>query len=101
MLISDSSFATAMLKVIYGIDTAATGDQYVAVVEEAIEGPAQGMLPGRFLVEYLPILRYIPPWFPGASSQRLFQKWQDAGARLKNMPYNDAKAALVSASNHL
>ena len=66
------------------------------VLDEAITGATRGLGAGKWLVEYLPFLRHIPPWLPGASSQKLFKEWQDAGARLKDVPYNDAKAALVS-----
>ncbi|KAI0697644.1 cytochrome P450 [Cerioporus squamosus] len=86
--------AAAILKIVYDIDTADQNDRYVAVVAAALEGPVQGLVPGAFLVDHLPLLRYIPTWFPGATSQRLFAKWQAAGETLKNLPYDHVKAAL-------
>ena len=91
-----STFAGAVLKIVYGIEAADEHDEYIAAVEAALEGPAQGLVPGKFLVEFLPFLRHIPTWFPGASSQRLFKKWQAAGERLKSLPYEYVKAHLVS-----
>ena len=93
-----SAFAASVLKILYGITAKNEGDKYVGLVDGALFGASQGMRPGRFMVEYLPFLRHIPPWLPGASSQRLFKEWQAAGTLLKEMPFNDAAAALVSTS---
>ncbi len=80
----------------YGIDAAYENDRYIAAMVAALEGPIQSLVPGTFLVDSLPFLRYIPTWFPGAASQRLFVKWQAAGEMLKNLPYEHVKATLVS-----
>ena len=78
----------------YGIQIADEGDEYVGMVEEALDGVAQGGVQGKFLVEYLPFLRHIPPWVPGASAQRLFKKWQAAGDRAKNVPFDHGRAQI-------
>ncbi len=81
-------------KVGYDIDVGDEDDPYVAAVDAALEGPVQGLVPGTFLVDFLPFLRYVPTWFPGATSQRLWAKWQAAAETLKNLPYDHVKAAL-------
>lgn len=91
-----STFAAALLKVVYDIDVSPEDDAYVVALEHAIEGPGQGLVLGKFLVEFLPFLRYIPTWFPGASSQRLFKRWQADNERMKNMPYERTKLDMVS-----
>ena len=48
------------------------------------------------MVDFLPFLRYVPAWFPGAASQRLWIKWQAAAKQLKNVTYDEVEAALVS-----
>ncbi|KAI0697620.1 cytochrome P450 [Cerioporus squamosus] len=84
-----------IMKVAYDIDVVHEDDRYVAAVDAALEGPVQGLVPGTFLVDFLPFLRYIPTWFPGATSQRLFAKWQAAGETLKSLPYDHVKAVLL------
>lgn len=84
-----------VLKILYDIDVEDENDAYVEISEEALVGPLEGMVPGKFLVEILPFLRHIPPWFPGATSQRLWAKWMAAGDRLKNVPFEHAKVKLV------
>ena len=39
-------------------------------------------VPGAYLVETLPALRYLPSWFPGAGFQR-------EAAEIRNWSYND------------
>ncbi|TFK92570.1 cytochrome P450 [Polyporus arcularius HHB13444] len=84
----------AIMKVVYDIDAADEDDRYIAALEAALEGPIQSLVPGTFLVDFLPFLRYIPTWFPGATSQRLFAKWQAAAETLKNLPYDHVEAAM-------
>ena len=80
---------------VYGIDVKDENDIYVQMSEEALVGSTQGLVPGKFLVEFLPFLRHIPPWFPGAASQRLWAKWMAAGDRLLNAPFEHTRAKLV------
>ena len=93
--VGPSNFASSILKVTYDIDIVDESDPYLELFDEAMEGVKEGLVPGRFLVEFLPFLRHIPPWFPGAKSQRLWAKWRAAGDKLKNLPFEYAKAKLV------
>lgn len=83
----------------YDIEVRDENDIYVKMSEEGVAGAVEGMVPGKFLVEFLPFLRHIPPWFPGAMSQRIWAKWMAAGERLKNAPFEHTKAKLVRLSS--
>ncbi|KAI0751762.1 cytochrome P450 [Daedaleopsis nitida] len=91
------AFTNLVLKVAYGIELADDDHTYTAIGEAAIEGSIEGLVPGKFLVEFLPFLRHIPTWIPGAASQRLFSKWIAAGDRLKNVPYEHMKSSIERA----
>ena len=84
-----------MLKITYGIDASEDDDEYMAAVDAALEGPVQGLVPGKFLVQYFPFLRYIPAWIPGATSQKLWAKWQAAAKKLKDTPFEFTENHLV------
>ena len=85
-----------MLKITYGIDASEDDyDEYMATIDAALEGPSQGLVPGKFLVQYFPFLRYIPAWIPGATSQKLWAKWHAAAEKLKNTPFEFAEKHLV------
>ena len=83
------------MKIVYDIDVEDENDTYVKIFDAAIAGAVEGMVPGKFLVEVFPFLRHVPPWFPGATSQRLWEKWMVAGERLRNVPFEHTKAKLV------
>ncbi|KAI0752766.1 cytochrome P450 [Daedaleopsis nitida] len=88
------TFLAAMLKLLYDIDAAEKEDKYIGIIDTAQEGVSQGLVPGRFLVEFFPILRYVPAWVPGAGYQKMFAKWQAAGHALKTLPFCALKAAM-------
>ncbi|KAI0808121.1 cytochrome P450 [Fomes fomentarius] len=60
------AFAATVLQVSYGIELREYNDKYYKMVDRLAEVGEEIAIPGRFLVEALPWLRYLPMWFPGA-----------------------------------
>ena len=83
------------MKVVFGIDVADDGDEIMAIVEDALEWIGETFTPGKYLIDALPILQYVPTWFPGATVQKLIVKWRATVVRLKEEPYRRVKAAMV------
>ncbi|KAK7455838.1 hypothetical protein VKT23_010873 [Stygiomarasmius scandens] len=92
----------------YGIDVAARDDPYVKNADGALDGIVHAAVPGTFWVvrllehfliaafegdyqDYLPILKYIPPWFPGASFRRKAEIWKGYSMALLSKPYQEVK----------
>ena len=96
--VSSSTFAAALLKIGYGIDLEDEENDLVRVVDEGLEAAAQAFVPGRFLIDYLPFLEYVPAWLPGAEFKTLFARWWDANDRIRKMPFNHRNTAFVSRS---
>ncbi|RPD61603.1 cytochrome P450 [Lentinus tigrinus ALCF2SS1-7] len=103
LLLKDSShfkehirytFASSILKIIYDIDAAEKDDQYISKVDATLEGLSQGLVPGKYMVEFLPFLRHLPAWVPGAGFQKDFARWRAAGLALKNEPFAYVKQSL-------
>lgn len=86
-----------MAQILYGIEDDEDIHQLMVMIEEAQEGIARGLLPGKLLVEFFPFLRHIPEWFPGAEFKRLSRKWVSAAMQLKNAPFVKFKESMVSA----
>jgi len=53
----------------YGINVHPYNDPHVKIVEEAMKAISELLIPGAFLVDIIPILKYVPEWFPGAKFQ--------------------------------
>ena len=53
----------------YSINVQPYNDPYVKIAEEAFKTTSEPMIPGAFLVDIIPILKYVPEWFPGAKFQ--------------------------------
>ncbi|KAH9849795.1 cytochrome P450 [Lenzites betulinus] len=81
-----------ILDVSYGIKAEDTQDEYIAIGERAVEGPAEALVLGALWVEFLPILRHVPPWFPGASYQKKAAQWRKEAMKLKHEPFKKAIA---------
>ena len=54
----------------YGIDITPGDQRFVPLLHAALEGPTEAFMQGSFLVDYIPILRYVPAWVPGAGFQK-------------------------------
>ncbi|KAJ4499744.1 cytochrome P450 [Lentinula lateritia] len=54
------------------------------------------LLPGAFLVDTLPILQYIPSWFPGASFKRKARAWYGVRKETVLPPYMQVKQAMIN-----
>ncbi|KAK1227306.1 hypothetical protein PQX77_009723 [Marasmius sp. AFHP31] len=80
-----------ILKVLYGYTLKGKDDPYLKLVLNSLEGIIAAGVPGSFWVDYLPSLKYVPAWFPGASFQRKAKKWKQTNRELKEQPWEWVK----------
>ncbi|KAF9261712.1 cytochrome P450 [Marasmius fiardii PR-910] len=69
-------------------------DPFINAAVQSIEGLGAAGLFGSYLVDYLPILKYIPSWFPFAGFKRTASKWRQSVDIAGTVPYSVATAAL-------
>ena len=79
----------------YGLPIRDHYDPYLAMSEEAIRTVAAAVVPGAFLVDFMPFLKYIPEWVPGAGFQTTAKKYLDIQGRFLNEPFSDAVKNIV------
>ncbi|KAI0079166.1 cytochrome P450 [Panus rudis PR-1116 ss-1] len=87
--------ASTIMKITYGIDVSKHEDQYIAVAEEALLAMAKAASPGAFLVDLIPILKYVPAWFPGAGFQRKAREWKKTTLKMRDAPFEHVKTAMA------
>ncbi|KAF5353962.1 hypothetical protein D9756_007033 [Leucocoprinus leucothites] len=86
------AFASTILKITYGmIISDDNDDSYVKTAEIALSSASEAGIPGRFLVDIFPAMKYIPAWVPGAGWKRKANYWRQISRKFVNMPWESVK----------
>ncbi|KAJ3510929.1 hypothetical protein NLJ89_g4394 [Agrocybe chaxingu] len=89
------AFAATIMSVAYGITVRESNDPYILNAEEALEGLSEAGVPGRFLVDLIPVLKYVPEWFPGANFKRKAARWRKVTADVAQKPFCHVKEQMA------
>ncbi|KAK0480125.1 cytochrome P450 [Armillaria novae-zelandiae] len=89
---------SVIMKIIYGYDVDAKGDDFVELVDRALESARATGIMGTFLVDYIPSLKYLPRWLPGTNFLSLASAWRKHVEDMKNKPYEYASDLLANGS---
>jgi hypothetical protein len=82
--------------VAYGIHVKNSDDPHISNAEEALNGIAEAGIPGAFLVDLMPILKYVPAWFPGARFKRKASHWSKVNAEVVEKPFRFVAEQVVT-----
>ncbi|KAJ7723509.1 cytochrome P450 [Mycena maculata] len=80
-----------IMSIAYGIDVLPANDPYVALANEAVHTLSNAGVPGKYLVDSLPILKYVPAWFPGAGFKRDAIAWRKLARAMRDVPFAETK----------
>lgn len=80
----------------YGIDVKSNKDQFITAPEESIKRLVKAFMPGFFLVEGFPILKYVPSWMPGAGFQKFALEEKANAVHVFDDPFMALKKDVVS-----
>ncbi|KAH6918175.1 O-methylsterigmatocystin oxidoreductase [Coprinopsis sp. MPI-PUGE-AT-0042] len=80
-----------IMEITYGVRDPKYTDTLVDDAEAIIAGFGEVSVPGRFLVDMFPILRYIPSWFPGAGWKRRLDGIAAKSRDVYQRTFDDAK----------
>lgn len=84
------------MKVLFNNEDEEDIEEHACMVEVAQEAVSQGLVPGKFLVQYLPFLRHIPGLFLGTALSNKCEEWRNATSFLKGALFKNTKEAMVS-----
>ena len=82
-------FGANALRVAYGIRVAERDDELIGIVERALEGASEGVVPGKYWVDTFPILKHVPAWLPGTDWKRKAARWKVDVIATKEMPWKN------------
>ncbi|KAJ1306125.1 hypothetical protein OPQ81_010836 [Rhizoctonia solani] len=88
--------AAKILSSVYGYTVKDTHDSLVEDNATLVENLTIAAIPGNFMVNFIPWLKYVPEWFPGARWKRKIKEWRKLKESVVNGPYNWAKAQIAS-----
>ncbi|EPT03915.1 hypothetical protein FOMPIDRAFT_1028250 [Fomitopsis schrenkii] len=83
--------AAIIMQIIYGHQVAPEGDPFVTLADRALGTLGHAGIFGTYLVDYIPLLRYIPTWAPFASFKRKALEWRQLNRAMLNEPYRMVK----------
>ena len=90
-----STFAATIMKIGYGITVQESDDPYISIAEVAMNGVAEAAIPRAFLVDFFPILKYVPSWFPGAGFQKTAARVRETTNTMAEKPFRHVQEQLV------
>ncbi|TDL20089.1 cytochrome P450 [Rickenella mellea] len=86
-----------ILKISHGYTIDPTGnDPLVDLADDALLQFSLAATPGAWLVDLVPILRYIPDWMPGAGFKRTAKKWYQTVKDLTDKPHAFVRRQMAS-----
>ncbi|KAJ7065498.1 cytochrome P450 [Mycena amicta] len=80
-----------IMDIAYGIKVRAEADPYIDMIEEAMHGLSIATIPGAFLVDMFPVLKYVPSWFPGADFKRRAARWRKVRLDSVELPFEETR----------
>ena len=83
------------MKISYGIDVKESDDPYISRAEDALDGLNEAAIQGGFWVDWFPILKYVPSWFPGAGFQKKAAHWRELNRIMVEKPFHYVEEQLV------
>ena len=83
------------MDIVYGIPIRSMDDEYIKVVVEAMEVLGESKHPARYWVNYMPFLRFVPAWVPGAASAKLGVRSRPNIDVMVNRPFDTIRGGEV------
>ncbi|EKM55870.1 uncharacterized protein PHACADRAFT_144742 [Phanerochaete carnosa HHB-10118-sp] len=82
-----------ILDVVYAFDVR-PGDPRIELVEKAMRTSMEIVNSGVYLVDVIPVLKHLPPWFPGAGFKRQAAEWKTLVDGMFEIPYSQVRASV-------
>ncbi|EAU87714.2 cytochrome P450 [Coprinopsis cinerea okayama7 len=92
-------FSGMTVELTYGVETDSPDDPFVRDIVEVAEGFSMAALPGRWLVDTFPSLKYVPSWLPGAGFKRFAEHFKVLHERSRNESFDHVLRAMKNGTS--
>ena len=94
-----SFVGSTTISMTYSINVQPYNDPYIKIAEEGVGAAGELLIPGAFLVDIIPILKFVPEWFPGAKFQSKAAMMRKHAARIRNTTFAATQELMVCDSS--
>ncbi|KAG6914605.1 hypothetical protein DXG01_016368 [Tephrocybe rancida] len=84
-----------IMSTIYGIDVHSAEDQYISIAELAMDMISKAVIPGAYLVDLIPAMKYLPKWIPFTAFHQVGSRGRVLVAELIQKPFEHVKAGII------
>ncbi|KAF8811640.1 cytochrome P450 [Phlegmacium glaucopus] len=84
------------LSLSYGIEIKENDDPFIDLAETAVKSISAAASFGAFLVDVIPILKYVPEFVPGAGFQKKAREWRKLQEDFRERPYSASIEAIAA-----
>jgi hypothetical protein len=84
-----------VLMISHGYKVSSEKDRLVTIADSASDQLSILLAPGYFAATILPIIKYLPSWFPGAQLRQLAIEWRDAICEMTDKSYGFVMEQMV------
>ncbi|EIW58805.1 cytochrome P450 [Trametes versicolor FP-101664 SS1] len=87
------TLAKSTIRLVYGIQLTDPNDRFFDMASTIVQIGSEMAVPGAFLVDVIPILRFLPSWCPGAKFLRTAEAWKLQARAYRDQLFAAGKAA--------
>ncbi|KDR66539.1 hypothetical protein GALMADRAFT_161961 [Galerina marginata CBS 339.88] len=84
------------LSLAYGLPIHPSDDPYINLAAKAVASIGEAAIPGAFLVDMMPFLKYVPEWVPGAGFQKKARVWRKLQEDMRAVPFEETIRNMAS-----
>ncbi|KAG6908816.1 hypothetical protein DXG01_003169 [Tephrocybe rancida] len=84
-----------ILSIAYGLEVQPKNDPYIDTAERAVHSLVIPVIPGTFLVDWIPALKHVPAWMPFAGFKRKAKEWRKLALAMIDSPFSATKHNIV------
>ncbi|KAI0340899.1 CyP450 monooxygenase [Trametopsis cervina] len=83
------TLATIILDIVYGMSLKSMDDPYIKLVTQSMDVLSKTKMLGAFWVDFIPFLKHLPPWAPGAFAIKYAAHWRPVVMQTVNKPFDE------------
>ena len=82
------------MDIVYGFQIESMDDEYLKLAIESMDAFAASRIAGKYWVDFMPFLKYVPSWVPGAAAVKYGARWRPVVDEMMSRPFEEIKQKL-------